>query len=166
LKLRANAVNVRAALSLLLMAAGAASACILSLGKEKQGDNDMTKLERNTNSPDVLFRPASHYDSPEDILHDGELSVAEKRVILSSWASDMYTIESCPWLRKVPGVTQPVRLSDILAALQELDPGGDDDPPRPGASAMRVVPLTRLKALRRRGRELWLATNRRVARST
>ncbi len=125
----------------------------------------MSNVERNANSPDVLFRPASHYDSPDDVLNDNELSVAEKRVILSSWASDMYTIESCPWLRKVPGMTQPVRLSEILAALRQLDPDGDDDPPPRGASAMRVVPLTRLKALRRKGRELSAPTNRRIARS-
>ncbi len=125
----------------------------------------MSKVERNTNSPDVLFRPASHYDSPDDVLNDGGLSVAEKRVILSSWASDMYTIESCPWLRKVPGMTQPVRLSDILAALRQLDPEDDDDPPPRGAGAMRVVPLTRLKLLRQRGGALWSPTNTRVARS-
>ena len=125
----------------------------------------MSQIEGNANSLDVLFRPASHYDSPDEVLNDQELSAAEKRVILSSWASDMYTIESCPWLRKVPGMEKPVRLSDILAALRQLDPDDDDDPPPRGASAMRVVPLTRLKLLRRRDREPWAPTNRRIARS-
>ncbi len=123
----------------------------------------MSQIEGNANPLDVLFRPASHYDSPDEVLNDKELSAAEKRVILSSWASDMYTIESCPWLRKVPGMEKPVRLSDILAALRQLDP--DDDPPPRGASAMRVVPLTRLKLLGRRGREPWSPTSRRIARS-
>jgi len=126
----------------------------------------MSQIEGNANSLDVLFRPASHYDSPDEVLSDNELSDAEKRVILSSWASDMYTIESCPWLRKVPGMTKPVRLSDILAALRQLDPDDDEnDPPPRGAGAMRVVPLTRLKLLRRRGREPWAPANRRLARS-
>lgn len=110
----------------------------------------MSETNRNTNSLDVLFRPASHYDSPGDVLNDGKLSLAEKRVILSSWASDIYAVESCPWLREVPGVAQPVRLKDILAALRELDPEDDDPPPR-GAAAMRVVPFTRLNLLPRRG---------------
>ena len=105
----------------------------------------MSETNRNTNSPDVLFRPASHYDSSGDVLNDGELSVAEKRVILSSWASDMYAVESCPWLREVPGMAQPVALKDILAALRQLDPGDDDDPPPRGAAAARIVPLTRLR---------------------
>ena len=125
----------------------------------------MSQIEGNANPLDVLFRPASHYDSPDEVLNDHELSVAEKRVILSSWASDMYTIESYPWLRKVPGMEKPVRLNDILAALRQLDPHDDDDPPPRGAGAMRVVPLTRLKLLRRRDRESWEPRNRRIARS-
>ncbi len=124
----------------------------------------MTKLGRNANSPDILFRPSSHYDSPDDVLNDSGLSVAEKRVILSSWASDMYTIESCPWLRQVPGMTQPIRLKDIFAALRQLDPDGDDDPPPRGASGMRVQPLIRLKLLRRGDPNLLPARNVRFAR--
>ncbi len=81
------------------------------------------------------FHPASHYDTPADVLRDASLSTGEKRVILSSWASDMYAVESKPALRKVPGVAQVMRLSDILAALRELD--GQFDPPRGGA-AMRA----------------------------
>jgi hypothetical protein len=119
--------------------------------------HDMSETDRNTNSLDVLFRPASHYDSPDDVLNDGELSVAEKRVILSSWASDMYAVESCPWLREVPGMVQPVALKDILAALRRLDPDNDDPPPR-GPAAMRVVPFTHLK-LFPRGRRGLMAAN-------
>jgi hypothetical protein len=84
-----------------------------------------------------LFHPAAHYDSPTDVLNDGTLSTPEKRIILSSWASDMYAVESCPALREVPGMDHAIRLADILAALRQLD-GDDDDPPRGGGVPMRL----------------------------
>ncbi len=106
----------------------------------------MTKINIET---DVhpLFHPAAHYDSPADVLNDGSLSLDEKRVILSSWASDMYAVESCPGLREIPGMGKTVRLSDILAALRQLD--SDDDPPRGGGVPMRL-------------RRPWAASLRRV----
>lgn len=65
-----------------------------------------------------LFHPAAHYDSPSEVLNDDTLSAPEKRIILSSWASDMYVVESCPALREIPGMGHTIRLADILAALQ------------------------------------------------
>ena len=124
----------------------------------------MSQVNRTRNSPDVLFHPASHYASPDDVLNDGELSTAEKRVILSSWASDIYTVESCPWLREVPGIARPIALKDILAALRQLDPEDDDEPPPRGATGMRVVPLLRSTLLGRNRQPLWSARDRRVAR--
>src|SRR5579871_1433544 len=96
----------------------------------------MAKITSNT---DVypLFHPASHFESLADVLSDESLSVSEKRVILSSWASDMYSVESCPALREIPGMGKTIRLSDILAALRKLD-GEDDDPPRGGGVPMRL----------------------------
>jgi len=47
-------------------------------------------------------------------LQDARLSTDEKRVVLSSWASDMYAVESHPDLREVPGIPQRLRLDDIL----------------------------------------------------
>jgi hypothetical protein len=82
------------------------------------------------------FHPAAHYDSPTDVLNDDTLSTSEKRIILSSWASDMYAVESCPALREIPGMGHTIRLVDILAALRQLD--GDDDPPRGGGVPMRL----------------------------
>ena len=109
----------------------------------------MSEADRNANSPDIPFQPSTCYQSPDEVLNDGGLSPAEKRVILSSWASDMYAVESCPWLREVPGMAQPVRLGDILAALRRLHPEDDDEPPPRGAAAMRVVPFSRLNLWRR-----------------
>ena len=85
----------------------------------------MSKADLST-TDFALFHPAAHYDSPNEVLIDRQLSDAEKRVILSSWASDMFAVESCPSLRDIPGLGHPIRLADILAALRQLD--GDDEP--------------------------------------
>jgi hypothetical protein len=78
--------------------------------------------EANLNATELpLFHPAAHYDSPDEVLGDPQLSDAEKRIILSSWASDMFTVESCPGLREIPGMDRTLRLADILAALRWLD---------------------------------------------
>lgn len=82
-----------------------------------------------------LFHPAAHYASVSAVLSDRDLSTPEKRIILSSWASDMYAVESQPALRKIPGMDRPIRLTDILAALRKLD---DDDPPPRGGAAIRL----------------------------
>jgi hypothetical protein len=84
----------------------------------------MSKADLNTKDL-ALFHPAAHYDSPNEVLSDRQLSDAEKRVILSSWASDMFAVESCPGLRDIPGMDHPIRLAEILTALRQLD-GGED----------------------------------------
>ncbi|WP_315739870.1 MULTISPECIES: hypothetical protein [unclassified Bradyrhizobium] len=91
------------------------------------------------------FHPVSHYESPADLLNDRKLSLAEKRLILSSWASDMYAVESQPGLRKIPGISRPLHLADVLGALRQLD--REDQPPRPrGGAAMRIVPRVDVEA--------------------
>jgi hypothetical protein len=85
----------------------------------------MSKADLST-TDFALFHPAAHYDSPNEVLNNRQLSDSEKRVILSSWASDMFAVESCPGLRDIPGMDHPIRLADILAALRHLD--GDDEP--------------------------------------
>ncbi|MES5483055.1 hypothetical protein QMZ05_09885 [Bradyrhizobium sp. INPA03-11B] len=97
----------------------------------------MTDANTNSGKLHPLFHPAAHYASPDEVLNDEALSVPEKRIILSSWASDMFAVESCPSLREIPGMDHPIRLADILAALRRLD-GDDDDPPRPGGVPMRL----------------------------
>jgi len=93
----------------------------------------------------AAFHPVSHYQSPADLLNDTKLSRAEKRLILSSWASDMYAVESQPALRKIPGIARPLYLADVLGALRQLD--REDQPPRPrGGAAMRVVPRVDVNA--------------------
>ena len=50
----------------------------------------MTDINTTTPIDLPIFHPAAHCDCPDDVLNDLALSVAEKRIILSSWASDMY----------------------------------------------------------------------------
>ncbi|MBR0718662.1 hypothetical protein [Bradyrhizobium liaoningense] len=103
----------------------------------------MSQANRTANNVAPFFHPASHYDSPDDVLNDAKLSTDEKRVILSSWASDMYVVESQPALREVPGIQHALHLDDILAALKQLDE--NDDPPPRGGLAMRLPRFTGLE---------------------
>jgi hypothetical protein len=75
------------------------------------------------------------YDHPDQVLRDDTLSTADKRAILSSWASDANALEQQPWLRLAPGQRQPVLLRAILDALRRLD---DDEPPPKGGAAIRL----------------------------
>jgi hypothetical protein len=102
----------------------------------------MSEADRIAKCADSFFHPVSHYDSPEGVLNDPELSTDEKRVTLSSWASDMYVVESHPALREIPGIPHRLRLDDILAALKQLD--DENDPPPRGGMAMRVPRFNRL----------------------
>lgn len=105
----------------------------------------MNERSISINVGDAAFYPVSHYASPAAVLGDAGLSVAEKRLILSSWASDMYVLENQPAWRKVPGLAQPIRLADILGALRRLDQ--EDQPPRPrGGAAMRLPTQINLNA--------------------
>ena len=92
----------------------------------------MTKTSP-TSTEHALFHPAAHYGSPDDVLNDRQLSDAEKRIVLSSWASDIYAVESCPALRDIPGIGHTIHLADILSARRRLD-SEDDDPARGGAA--------------------------------
>ena len=80
----------------------------------------MSQANRTANNVEPIFHPVSHYDSPDDVLDDAKLSTEEKRLILSSWASDMYAVESHPALREVPGISHRLRLDDMLATLKRL----------------------------------------------
>jgi hypothetical protein len=82
-----------------------------------------------------MIHSASAFDQPDQVLRDRRLSKAEKRTILSSWASDAHAVESQPWLRLIPGSGQPVPLATILSALCRLD---DEDPPPKGGAAIRL----------------------------
>ncbi|MEZ2409258.1 hypothetical protein AB6806_20910 [Bosea sp. RCC_152_1] len=75
---------------------------------------------------DRLFHPACHYGHPRDVLADATLSLAEKRAVLSSWASDACAIASCPSLRHPPFAARAVSFDEVMDALVELDRAPED----------------------------------------
>src|SRR6476619_555072 len=67
-----------------------------------------------------LLHPARAFQHPKDVVDDANLSLAEKRSILASWASDACALEASPALRS-PELGVVVRYDDIIDALQTLD---------------------------------------------
>jgi hypothetical protein len=63
----------------------------------------------------------SYFQHPRDVVRDAILTTAEKRAILSSWASDACVIESMPALRQIPASGRVVKFDEVIDALQELD---------------------------------------------
>lgn len=61
---------------------------------------------------------------PFDVAGHPSLEPEVKRAILASWASDRVAVENQPALRKPPGLSEPVHIDDVLAAMRTLDPKG------------------------------------------
>lgn len=72
---------------------------------------------------DYLLHPGTKFEHPRDVVSHSGLTLAEKRAILASWASDASAIASCPSLRAPEGLKAPVSIDDILNALCALDDG-------------------------------------------
>jgi hypothetical protein len=73
-----------------------------------------------------LLQPTRYFQHPRDVVRDAILTTAEKRAILSSWASDACAIESTPGLRQIPASGRVVKFDEVIDALQELDGNADD----------------------------------------
>jgi hypothetical protein len=84
----------------------------------------------------ALLHPGTVFSHPRDVVADPNLSLAEKRAILASWASDASAIASCPALRAPDGLKAPVHIDEILEALRTLDGNGPRTPP--GGKPMRL----------------------------
>ncbi len=67
------------------------------------------------------LRPAVGFNHPRDVLKDPCLDEADKRAVLSSWASDASSVKEQPSLRWLLGTPEPVPLADIHEALERLD---------------------------------------------
>ncbi len=79
--------------------------------------NDRT---RNNHDLNRLLHPAQAFGHPSDVLGDPDLTLNEKRTILSSWASDACALEAAPDLR--PNASgAPSLFDDIMEALRTLD---------------------------------------------
>jgi hypothetical protein len=90
-----------------------------------------------------LLHPGTTFGHPRDVVSHPNLSLAEKRAILASWASDASAIASCPSLRAPEALKAPVSTDDILEALCALDDGPRH---RPGGKPMRLRPVERRAA--------------------
>jgi hypothetical protein len=69
---------------------------------------------------DALLYPARAFRHPMDVVRDPDLTLYEKRAILSSWASDACAVEDFPEFRQPSGAA-PVKFDDIMDALRGLD---------------------------------------------
>lgn len=83
----------------------------------ENGHHDEFNLDLN-----ALLHPAQAFEHPDQVVHDPDLSLDEKRAVLASWASDACTVEAAPSLRCAPGGRRPVPTDAILDALRSLDP--------------------------------------------
>ena len=70
---------------------------------------------------ELWLRPAVGFEHPRDVLRDPVLDRAEKRAVLSSWASDASSVRDQPTQRWMIGTPNPVPLADIQEALRVLD---------------------------------------------
>jgi hypothetical protein len=82
-------------------------------------EGNMTVKANTTFDIDALLHPASAYRHPRDVVADDDLTLYEKRAILSSWASDACAVQDAPELRALLG--PPVKFDDIIDSLRELD---------------------------------------------
>ena len=64
---------------------------------------------------DALLRPSRALRHPLDVVRDTDMTVAEKRSVLASWASDACAIESNPALRAT-ATGNVVNYDDIIDA--------------------------------------------------
>jgi hypothetical protein len=99
-------------------------------------------LDDNVYDLNSILHPGSVYDHPRDVLTDQTLTLAEKRSILASWASDAAAVTSCPALRAIPGQRQAVSIDEVLGALSSLD----HRPKPPGGKPVRRRSVSRVPA--------------------
>ncbi len=74
----------------------------------------------------ALLHPSKAFQHPLDVVRDSDMTVAEKRSVLASWASDACATESNPALR-ASATGSIVRYDDIIDALRALDTGQSAD---------------------------------------
>ena len=67
-----------------------------------------------------LLQPTRYFQHPRDVVRDAILTTAEKRAILSSWASDASAVESMPALRQILGSGHIVKFDEVIDACRNL----------------------------------------------
>ncbi len=101
-----------------------------------------TAINDNVFDFQALLHPGTLFEHPKDVVSHPDLTLAAKRAILASWASDASAIASCPALRAPEGLKEPVSIDAILEALCELDGG----PHPPGGTPKRRFSTARALA--------------------
>jgi hypothetical protein len=84
---------------------------------------------RGARDLDALLHPAQAFEHPMKVVDDSDLTLAEKRAILASWASDACAAEATAALHQPPGSPRRVEFDDVMDALRALDRAGER--PRP-----------------------------------
>ena len=84
---------------------------------------------RGAQDLDGLLHPAQAFEHPMKVVDDSDLTLAEKRAILVSWASDACAVEATTALRQPSGSPPRVEFDDVIDALRALDRAGER--PRP-----------------------------------
>ena len=97
-----------------------------------------TASDDNVFDFNALLHPSTVFEHPGDVVAHPSLTLAEKRAILASWASDASAIASCPSLRAPARLKAPVTIDDILEELCALD-GGPRHPPGGKPNRLRSV---------------------------
>ena len=69
---------------------------------------------------DSLLHPSSAFGHPSAVANDPDLTINEKRAILSAWASDTCASEVAPHMRR-SATDALVPWDDIIDALRSLD---------------------------------------------
>ena len=79
----------------------------------------MTEAANKTFDIDQFLHPARAFQIPQQVLKDQDLTLAEKRAVLASWASDACAVEASPDLRQSPN-GPVVTFEEIMDALRTL----------------------------------------------
>ena len=81
--------------------------------------NTKTDFEGSEAGLEAGFGPASTFTHPDEVLQS-DLSMAIKRAILASWASDAHAVAGAPAMRQLDS-DAIVEVDAVLAALRSLD---------------------------------------------
>jgi hypothetical protein len=106
--------------------------------KQRKSAAKRAKDQKPAFNFDALLHPAQAFDHPADIVNDLDLTLSEKRTILSSWASDSCAAEAVPALRRPPGA-QPVMFDDVMDAFKALDRQAQQRAYRPSPHYRRIL---------------------------
>jgi hypothetical protein len=74
-----------------------------------------------------LLHPCWAFEHPKKVVEDPDLTLGEKRAILSAWASDACAVEVAPQMRR-NAAGELASWDDIIDALRLLDKQAGDYP--------------------------------------